>query len=108
MVSAAAVRLAAETAGRDVFRWMNDQVRRAQRDWPTPEYDLICECGDIDCLRVLTIDRQTYDSIVLAPPNFVILPGHQRPDLEDVVQTRPGHVVVRPRQLPRAIGATSA
>ena len=108
-MTAAEVRPVAEAAGRGVFRWMNDQVRRTQRDWPTREYDLICECGDSDCLRVLTIDRHTYESsIALAPLHFVVLPGHQRPDLEDVVETRPGHVVVRPRQLPPATEATAA
>jgi hypothetical protein len=65
-------------------------------------YDLICECGDIDCLRVLTIDRKTYAQITHARLHFVVLPGHERPDLEDIVERQRTYVVVRPRQLPAA------
>lgn len=93
-----------EPAGRGVFRWMNEQVPLVQDDWPTTAYDLICECGDRDCLRVLTIDRRTYEQIALAPLHFVVLPGHERADLEDVVEKQPTHVVVRPRQLTAAEG----
>jgi hypothetical protein len=81
---------------------MNEQVQRVQNGWPTTAYDLICECGDVDCLRVLTLDRQTYDRIAREPLQFVVLPGHERPEFEEIVQRQSTFVVVRPRHLSAA------
>jgi hypothetical protein len=85
--------------GRRVFRWMNDRVRDTQQNWPVPVYDLICECGDSNCLRVLSIDRTIYDQIVATPTHFVVLPGHERPEFEHIIDARQTHVVVQPRQV---------
>jgi hypothetical protein len=93
---------------RRIFRWMNEHVRETQKEWPISVYDLICECGDIDCLAVLSIDRTAYEQIAATPAHFVVLPGHERLEFEHVVETRKTHVVVRPRQLVRVSGLDTA
>jgi hypothetical protein len=83
---------------RRVFRLFNDHVRSVQRDWPVSVYDLVCECSNARCLRVLTLERAIYDRIIGDTTHYVVLPGHQQTAVERVVDVQPTHVVVQPHK----------
>jgi hypothetical protein len=84
---------------RQVFRWMNNQVRALQERWPIHVYDLICECSDQNCLRVLSLERSAFEHIVDNTSHFVVLPGHQRASEERIIDVHVSHVVVQPYEL---------
>jgi hypothetical protein len=55
----------------------------------------VCECGDPECDTTVRLDLSTYESIREDSRLFVIVPGHEAPDVEDVVSEAGGYVVVR-------------
>jgi hypothetical protein len=58
------------------------------------ELDLVCECSDRDCLKVLTIEVAEYEWLRQNPRRFAVLPGHEAPAVEDVVERHDRFVIV--------------
>ncbi len=78
-----------------LFRRLNERLASAERSGSGPHaLDLLCECSDRDCLKVLTIESAEYDWLRQDPHRFAVLPGHEAPALEDVVERHDGFVIV--------------
>jgi len=54
-----------------------------------------CECGDGDCHDVIQLPLEIYRSIRADDRRFVIVPGHEVPEMEDIVVSRSKWAVVR-------------
>lgn len=54
----------------------------------------ICECSDRSCTEPLTASAKEYDEVRAHPRRFLILPGHNAPDLERVIEDRGSYLVV--------------
>jgi hypothetical protein len=76
------------------FRIFNDQVRtvRTQLD---ADADFSCECGDPGCHERIELSIDEYTHLRHDPRWFAVLPEHQRPDVERVVERHPGHWIVQ-------------
>ena len=55
----------------------------------------ICECGDGTCHEVIRLPLEIYKSVRADDRRFVIRPGHDHPEMEDVVVRRQDWAVVR-------------
>ena len=79
------------------FRALNESLEASvHRGRPADDFaGFVCECGDSDCDATVRLDLATYESIRQDAQLFVILPGHDVSDVEDVVDGRGGYVVVR-------------
>jgi hypothetical protein len=80
-----------------MFRRVNERIvsdLRARRAGTSPELEIVCECSDRDCLRVLRIEVAEYEWLRLNPRRFAVLPGHEAPAVEDVVERHDRFVVV--------------
>jgi len=79
------------------FRALNESLEASvHRGRPAEDFaGFVCECGDTDCDATVRLDLPTYESIRQDAQLFVILPGHDVPDVEDVVDGSGGYVVVR-------------
>ena len=55
---------------------------------------LLCECGDENCTQALHIPAAEYHAVRANPRRFIVLEGHEIPDVERVVERRPGWLVV--------------
>jgi hypothetical protein len=55
----------------------------------------VCECGDAGCAEQIELDVPTYERIRSDPALFVIRPGHEIPDVEDVVEETETYYLVR-------------
>ena len=55
----------------------------------------VCECGNVDCAEVVRLDLARYGKIRRDPCLFLVSPGHEITDVEDVVQREEGYLVVR-------------
>jgi hypothetical protein len=75
------------------FRIFNDRVRevRTQLD---ADARFSCECGDQDCTERIPLSIDDYTHLRQDSRWFAVLPEHQRPDLERVVERHPGHWIV--------------
>ena len=56
-----------------------------------------CECGSAECSASLQLPAGFYAAVRADSRRFVILPGHEFADVEDVVETHPGWSVVQKR-----------
>ena len=75
------------------FRRVNDAIEAGQPDAAT-SLDLICECGRLGCNDHVTIPADTYQAIRANPRRFVIIPGHELPEAERIVDTHGNYLIV--------------
>ena len=82
-----------------LFREVNvrlDEVNEAFSSF-TGTMSIVCECGDATCIEQISIAEREYQAVRAEPADFVIVRGHEAPDVEAVVDDRNGYVVVRKR-----------
>ncbi len=79
-----------------LFRDVNERVREISEDaWDLSEpIEFLCECVLTECVERVSLPIRVYEEVRSNPAHFVLLPGHDRPDIEFVVATGEGYVVV--------------
>jgi hypothetical protein len=77
-----------------MFRRVNERIVAAATDATPHELELVCECSDRECVKVLRIEVAEYEWLRSSPRRFAVLPGHEAPAVEDVVERHDGFVVV--------------
>jgi hypothetical protein len=79
-----------------LFRDVNERVREISDDaWGVTEpAEFLCECVLTECLERVSITTTIYEEVRSNPAHFVLVPGHERPDIEFVVAAGEGYVVV--------------
>ena len=60
-------------------------------DVPLPFY---CECSDENCEKRIQLEPSRYNNIHTHRNSFVLIPGHEVTDIEEVVITEKNYVVV--------------
>lgn len=86
-----------ETAARHqvVFREVNERIAELTGLLNETGYNLlVCECSDPACAESLEITAQEYEAVRADPARFVVLDGHQLPDVERVVDRNGRYLVV--------------
>lgn len=80
-----------------VFRSVNDEIESlAGRFGLTGEsLDLICECGNGGCAERIKVTHEAYVALRSDPRTFAVVPGHEFPEVEVVVDRVDGYHVVR-------------
>ena len=82
-------------ANEATIRDVNEGIERGQ--WPGEEDTPVgfrCECARLGCNRLIELTVREYEDVRANPRRFVVLPGHEVPDVETVVEARPGYVIV--------------
>jgi hypothetical protein len=69
------------------FREINERLRSDLRAVPDDQapVDFVCECGRVDCVEPVRLTLTEYEAVRASPLDFAVVPGHQAPDVEDVV-----------------------
>ena len=71
-----------------LFRDINERVRQIDEAHgiPTDElWDFLCECGSAECLERVSMTVAEYERVRAAPVQFALVPGHEIPEVERVV-----------------------
>jgi hypothetical protein len=55
----------------------------------------LCECADDQCAERITLTVSRYDELHHRRDDFILRPGHQGKDVERVVDSETGYLVVR-------------
>jgi hypothetical protein len=92
-----------------LFRRVNEQMRALDQKLGAVSgepHAFICECGDLECGERIFLRVEEYEQIHADGARFVIVPGHEQPDVEDVLEDRGAYFVIRkhedgPAQLAR-------
>jgi hypothetical protein len=79
-----------------LFREVNERIEvMAHQLGPEVSYEFLCECANADCTFKLALPLQTYEAIRADPKQFVVLPLHYTPEVEELVAEEPAHWIVR-------------
>jgi len=77
-----------------LFRQVNERILQIEGGWRVDPVDFMCECGDVNCTRVVQLAVDDYEGLRADPTHFAVLPGHELPEIELVVERYPHYVVV--------------
>ena len=81
-----------------LFRTVNetvDELNRGLAALTDETIDIVCECGDIDCQQRLVVPLPAYEHVRSESVLFFVVPGHELPSTETVVEETSGYNVVR-------------
>ena len=57
-------------------------------------FDIHCECGADDCRAMIAIPAGEYRAVRLADRRFVVMVGHEIPEIETTLTTTPAYLIV--------------
>jgi hypothetical protein len=78
-----------------IFRDANERIEESVDALElTGETPFLCECGDERCSAALMLRRDEYESVRAHATRFVIVPGHETPEGEEVVERNDRYWVV--------------
>ena len=86
----------AERAARneEIFRGVNERIDEgAERHGVETPLRFHCECGRASCVETIDIRPPEYERIVRERYRFLLIPGHEDPAVERVVERHPDYVV---------------
>jgi len=87
------------------FREINDRVRDDLADLHEPPelIGFVCECGHLDCRGQIELTDGEYASVRSDPMQFAVVPGHEMPEAEDVVERAERFTIIRKHENVRGI-----
>jgi hypothetical protein len=79
-----------------LFREVNERIKQVNEGMSDPdgETDFLCECGDPECTRPVSLTLEEYEAVRADATHFAIVPGHTDPEVEFVVSTTERFAVV--------------
>ncbi len=84
-----------------LFRTVNNKLRALNVEFEgfAGETALfVCECSRLDCIDQIDLPLAVFDELCASPARFVVLSGHDSPDLEVVVDRADGYLIVEKRR----------
>jgi hypothetical protein len=83
---------AAEVNGRQV----NEAIERGTREAGSAVF--VCECGKLGCTETVELTISEYEEVRSGFERFLVVPGHQMEEIEDVVERYEEYLVVAKRE----------
>ena len=79
-----------------LFRQVNEQVEEVNDAFSklTNAFTIVCECGDLGCIEQINVSPAMYKRTRDDSTHFLVKPGHQAQDVEDVIETHDDYVIV--------------
>ena len=76
-----------------VFREVNERIREVTII--PAETQFLCECADASCTAPVSMTLSAYEGVRANPRHFLVVPGHEVLEVEDVVEEHAAFTVVR-------------
>ena len=89
-----------------VFREANERILEVNEAFATltDVLRLVCECGHGTCAEQISMKPGDYEALRAEPANFAIVPGHEIPDVEEVISRGEEYAIVRKKEgIPRRV-----
>jgi hypothetical protein len=80
-----------------VFRAANREIEHAEQEEGGGTHraiEVLCECGRPGCTGLISLTIAQYNDVHSQDDRFVVLRGHENPQLEKVVEERADYFVV--------------
>jgi len=80
-----------------LFRNVNERIEQLNELFATvtDTFEVICECGDSRCVTQISIATDAYERVRTDATLFIVAPGHEKSEIEDIVDTQSVYHVVR-------------
>ena len=79
-----------------LFREVNERIEAAAHTLgPHIPYEFLCECANADCTFRIALTLETYEAVRADGTQFVVLPDHYTPEVEDLMIQEDTYWVVR-------------
>jgi hypothetical protein len=78
---------------------VNEQIESLNQGFGSdlPSLTVICECADGGCTDRIEIAVSEYEQVRSHPHRYIVIPGHEVPEFESVVQSEHAYDVVQKR-----------
>jgi hypothetical protein len=77
-----------------LFREVNEAVRDVSVKLDVPDFEVVCECGALDCSERIEMTPAAYRALRTNSHHFALVPGHQVPDVERVISDEDTYLIV--------------
>src|SRR5213592_41846 len=79
-----------------LFREVNERIEKLQAgEGSEGRFDFLCECGEKECIAAVSLTLAEYEALRSDPTQFVVVPGHTDPSIEQAVQSGERYTIVR-------------
>jgi len=89
-------------ANEALFREVNERVVEVASHYEvetqTGAVDFTCECGRAACAETIMMTVAEYEAIRAHPTHFGVVPHHEQPEIESVIERHPSYFVVEKRE----------
>jgi hypothetical protein len=89
-----------------VFREANERIRELNETFATltDELMFVRECGHSTCAEQISMKPGDYEALRAQPADFAIVPGHEIPNVEEVIARGEEYEIVRKKEgIPRRV-----
>ena len=76
------------------FREVNERIAQTAGRIGANEAELVCECADAECGERIAAPLEEYEETRANGAHFLVAPGHELQEHEDIVRARPGFRVI--------------
>jgi hypothetical protein len=82
-----------------LLREVNEQIESLNHGFGTEltTMTVICECADGECTDRVEIAISEYEKVRANPLRYIVVPGHELPDFEAIVDSGAGYDIVQKR-----------
>jgi hypothetical protein len=78
-----------------LFRQVNETVEGLNEVMRySGAFAVVCECGELSCNEQIHVEKAAYERTRSNPVWFMVKQGHEIPDVEHIVDTGEGYVIV--------------
>ena len=80
-----------------LFREVNERIETVNEAFSnvTETFAVVCECGDSRCVEQISLAPAEYEAVRRDATKFIVRPGHDSPDVEEVVARADEYHVVK-------------
>jgi len=79
----------------EVFRSINERIEAGAKQHGVGQaLPFHCECATDACVETIELSPAEYDRVASHPARFVVVPGHEQPTIETVVEQHSTYAVV--------------
>jgi hypothetical protein len=95
------------------FRELNERIERINERFAdetgSGEFSIVCECSSTDCVERFPVAQAEYRRIRSVDEWFAVLPGHEDPAIERIVEENDEYFVIEKlEEEPAAIARATA
>jgi hypothetical protein len=81
-----------------IFREVNEQIEslsRGMAEISDRNIHIVCECADLRCSEQIVVSIDDYERVRSEDTLFLVVPGHEQLDVEQVIEETAAHNIVR-------------